>query len=78
MQRGCGLCHTIDGVSTGNQGPNLTHIASQPYDGLPNDPAFLRRWIKDPTAIRPSTLMPNLGLTDAQVNAVVAYLESMK
>ncbi|MCL4544081.1 MAG: c-type cytochrome [Chloroflexi bacterium] len=72
---GCALCHTIDGVSNGNQGPNLTHIATQPYDHLPNDPAFLKRWIKNPQAIKPGILMPDLGLSDAQVNDIVAYLE---
>ncbi len=75
---GCALCHTIDGLSTGDQGPNLTHIASQPYDSLPNDPPFLRRWISNPQAIRPGTLMPDLGLTSAQVNDLVAYLETMR
>ena len=45
---GCSLCHTIQGVSDGTQGPNLSHIASQPYGSLPNDPAFLRRWIANP------------------------------
>lgn len=73
---GCALCHTIDGVSNGNQGPNLTHITTKPYDHLPNDPAFLRRWIKNPQAIKPGTLMPDLGLTDQQVRDIVAYLES--
>lgn len=75
---GCALCHTINGLSTGDQGPNLTHIAGQPYDGLPNDPAFLRRWITNPQAIRPGTLMPDLGLTPAQVSDLVAFLETLR
>lgn len=80
---GCALCHTIQGVSNGNQCPNLTHIASvpiasPPWDNLPNDPAFLRRWIKNPQAIKPGNLMPNLGLTDQQVDDVVAFLETQR
>ena len=75
---GCNLCHTIDGLSTGDVGPNLTHIASRPYDSLPNDPAFLRRWITNPQAIKPGTLMPDLGLSAAQVSDLVAFLETMK
>jgi cytochrome c2 len=75
---GCALCHTINGLSSGDQGPNLTHIASQPYDSLPNDPAFLRRWITNPQAIKPGTIMPDLGLSPAQVNDLVAFLETMK
>jgi cytochrome c2 len=75
---GCNLCHTIDGLSTGDVGPNLTHIASTPYDSLPNDPAFLQRWITNPQAIKPGTLMPDLGLSPGQVNDLVAFLETMK
>jgi cytochrome c2 len=75
---GCYLCHTINGVSSGDQGPNLTHIASRPYDSLPNDPAFLRRWIANPQAIKPGTLMPTLGLSADEIDDVVAYLETLK
>ena len=80
---GCALCHTIQGVSTGNQCPDLTHIAtapipSPPWDKLPNDPAFLQRWIKNPQAIKPGNLMPDLGLTDQQVSDVVAFLETQR
>ena len=74
---GCNVCHQIDGLSTGDQGPNLTHIASRPYDSMPNDAAFLRRWIANPQAIKPGTLMPNLGLSTAQINDLVVYLETL-
>jgi cytochrome c1 len=80
---GCGLCHTIQGVSTGNQCPDLTHIATQPipsppWDKLSNDPTFLHQWIKNPQAIKPGNLMPDLGLTDEQVSDVVAFLETQR
>ncbi len=75
---GCGLCHTIDGLTTGTQGPNLSHIATQPYDSLPNDPAFLKRWIANPAAIKPDTIMPNLGLSAQQIDDVVAFLETQR
>lgn len=75
---GCKLCHTINGLSSGDQGPNLTHIASQPYDGLPNDPAFLHRWLTNPQAIKPGTLMPDLGLTPQQIDDLVAFLETLR
>jgi cytochrome c oxidase subunit 2 len=65
-------------VSDGTQGPNLSHIASQPYGSLPNDPAFLRRWIANPQAIKPGTLMPDLNLSEQQVNDVVAYLGTLR
>jgi len=45
---------------------------------LSNDPAFLHRWIKNPQAIKPSTIMPDLGLSDQQINDLVAYLETLR
>jgi len=45
---------------------------------LPNDPAFLRRWIANPQAIKPGTLMPDLNLSEQQVNDVVAYLGTLR
>ena len=38
----------------------------------------LARWLKDPPAIKPGSLMPDLKLSDAEVVALVAYLTSLK
>jgi len=35
------------------------------------------QWIKNPQAFEPTTMMPNLGLSDAEATAIVAYLESL-
>jgi cytochrome c1 len=35
------------------------------------------QWIKNPQAFEPATLMPNLGVTDAEATALVAYLEGV-
>jgi cytochrome c1 len=32
----------------------------------------------NPQALKPGTIMPNLGLTDEQATNVVAYLETLK
>lgn len=68
--KGCASCHrhaAVDGASA-NVGPELTA-----YDA---DPVFLRRWLSDPAAVRPNTLMPNLGLDSAEIDALIAFLES--
>jgi cytochrome c oxidase subunit 2 len=79
---GCVGCHTIRGTqAAGVVGPDLTHFGQRQViagDVLKNTSEELHRWIKNPQAIKPGTIMPNLGLTDEQVNAVVAYLESLK
>jgi cytochrome c oxidase subunit 2 len=81
--KGCGGCHTIGGVQGmgGTIGPDLTHFASRrTFAGsiFPNNPGRLAIWLKDPGAVKPGVDMPNLHLTPAQIDALVAYLESLK
>lgn len=78
----CIGCHTVDGTKAkGLVGPNLTHFASrQTFAGstLPNDPKNLADWLSDPQAVKPGNLMPNLHLSDRDIQQLVAYLESLK
>ena len=81
LEAGCIACHAITGVAEGTIGPNLTHLASRLsiagaiYD---NTPENLAKWITDPPTRKPGSLMPNLGLTPDQVNALVAYLTTLQ
>ncbi len=77
----CIGCHAVQGVSGGQIGPDLTHFASRKTIAggmLSNTPENLSRWLKDPPAVKPGSLMPNLKLADAQVAALTAYLTSLK
>jgi cytochrome c oxidase subunit 2 len=77
----CIACHTIQGVSQGQVGPNLTHFDSRTtFAGatLDNTPDEVARWLHNPQAIKPGAIMPNLHLTDQQIADLVAYLESLK
>jgi cytochrome c oxidase subunit 2 len=78
----CIGCHTIDGTNAkGALGPNLTHFASRgTFAGgiLDNTPDNLARWLADPQAVKPGNDMPDLKLTPDQINALVAFLESLK
>ena len=79
----CIGCHTIQGVSGGVIGPTLTHIASRTTiaSGLfPNDSSHLARWIADAPALKPGAIMTRMQppLTDADIAALVAYLQSLK
>src|SRR5207244_442528 len=79
--RACVGCHAIRGVSAGVLGPDLTTFGSRRTlaAGLvPNTPANVAAWVKDPGALKPGVKMPVLGLTDDQAKAVAAYLESLK
>lgn len=78
----CVGCHTIDGTKAqGKVGPNLTHFGSRmsiAAGTLPNSPENLATWLKNPQAVKPENDMPNLGLSDADIQSLVAYLESLK
>jgi cytochrome c oxidase subunit 2 len=80
--RGCTACHAINGTpAQGKIGPNLTHIASRAVIAgsiLPNTSQELRAWLKDPPALKPGSIMPNLGLNDHELDVLVAYLQSLK
>jgi cytochrome c oxidase subunit 2 len=78
----CAGCHTIRGTSAhGSAGPDLTHLASRrslAAATLPNDASHLQGWITDPQHAKPGSLMPDVPITPAQANALVAYLRELK
>ncbi len=81
----CAGCHTVAGTTAqGKVGPELSNIAGQGPDkklaGVlgPVNAENLHKWIKDPQAVKPGTIMPNLGLDDATVDKVVAFLLTLK
>lgn len=82
VSKGCVACHTVEGVpgATGKVGPDLTTIASRPQIAgvVENTPDNLKRWLKNPPALKPGTAMPNLGLTDEEVENLVAFLLTLK
>lgn len=78
----CGSCHTIPGIrnADGVFGPPLNHIARRSIIGgnFPNDPGTLEHWVMSPTAMKPATAMPVLGLSKSDARNVVAYLETLR
>jgi cytochrome c oxidase subunit II len=82
LNAGCASCHTIRGTSArGAIGPDLTHVGSRTTLAaltIPNTPAELARWIRDPQRVKPGNRMPALGLPDADVRALVAHLEGLR
>ncbi|MDO8532517.1 MAG: cytochrome c oxidase subunit II [Dehalococcoidia bacterium] len=79
---GCTACHTIDGTQAkGLVGPNLTRIGARGTTAagtLENTPDNMARWLTDPEAVKPGSKMPNLHLSESDISALVAFLESMK
>ncbi|MGD8189727.1 cytochrome c oxidase subunit II [Brevibacillus ginsengisoli] len=79
FQKSCMGCHAI-GEQGGRLAPNLTNFADRSWiAGIkPNNKEELTKWLKNPEDVKPGNKMPNLNLTDAQVNSLVEYLESLK
>jgi cytochrome c oxidase subunit 2 len=78
----CVNCHTISGTTaTGRFGPDLTHLMSRETiaaGAAANTHEMLRLWIKNPDAIKPGSKMPAMGLSDRDVDAITAYLETLR
>jgi cytochrome c oxidase subunit II len=79
---GCIACHTIEGTAaSGTIGPNLTHVGSRTTIAagiLENNPDNIYTWIRDPQAVKPGNLMPNLFLNPDDARAIAQYLTSLK
>jgi cytochrome c2 len=54
----CATCHTIEGIATGQIGPELTHIASMAADRI-KEPAYGGSATDAASYIRESILTPN-------------------
>ena len=78
----CVNCHTIKDTSAqGAFGPDLTHLMSRETlasGAAPNTPENLRAWVRDPQKLKVGCLMPNMQLTDQEVDRIVAYLLTLK
>jgi cytochrome c oxidase subunit 2 len=78
----CINCHTVAGTAAnGRFGPDLTHLMSRDTiasGAVPNTPANLRRWIQDPSSLKPGCKMPAMELSDQDIAAVTAYMETLR
>jgi cytochrome c oxidase subunit 2 len=78
----CMMCHTIRGTPAGGKvAPDLTHLASRRMlaaGTLPNTPGALAGWIIDPQNLKPGNKMPAHHFDPAELQALLAYLVSLK
>ena len=71
VEQGCYGCHTVGGSGT-PIAQDLSRVGSK-YSG-----SYLQRWLGDPSAQKPTAHMPKIALTEAEVRALAAYLESLQ
>jgi cytochrome c1 len=82
VREACGACHVIPGIqeAQGEVGPPLTGMARRTIIAgvLPNTPANMARWIRDPQSVVPGNAMPDVGLSEQQARDVAAYLATLR
>jgi cytochrome c oxidase subunit 2 len=78
----CMSCHAIAGTpATGRFGPDLTHFASRSTfasGAVPMSAANVRTFVDNPGYFKPGVLMPPMHLNEHDLDAVTAYLMSLK
>ncbi|MBI2886136.1 MAG: c-type cytochrome [Chloroflexi bacterium] len=85
-EKGCIACHVIKSVpgAVGTIGPELDGMgdtAKRPkivVNTLDNTADNLKKWLANPPAVRPGTAMPNLSLSQTEVDSLVAFLQTLK
>ncbi len=82
QQSTCVNCHAINGTAAnGRVGPDLTHFATRRQLGAgirENTPENLHRWLANPQRVKPGVAMPDFKFSDAQVQRLAAYLETLR
>jgi mono/diheme cytochrome c family protein len=77
-QYACHACHQVEGVvgPDVDAAPALIDWQKRAYIAgvLPNNEDNLTRWIMDPQAVSPQTLMPDLGVAPEHARAMARFL----
>ena len=73
IAKGCMVCHSHSDTNSIREfgvdiGPNLTNLTASPD--------YLRLWLKDPKSAKSSAQMPTLGLSDAEIEALIAFINA--
>jgi cytochrome c oxidase subunit 2 len=82
FDKSCASCHTVRGTAaTGTLAPDLTHVGGRrtiAAGTLETTRGALAAWISDPQTIKPGNNMPMMPLDAEALNAVSAYVASLK
>ncbi|WP_286899436.1 c-type cytochrome [Achromobacter sp. UBA2119] len=77
----CVTCHAIPGVpgAWNYVGPALDQMGERPYIAgvMPNTPANMERWLRNPPAVKPGTAMPDLGVSEQDARDIAAFLRTL-
>jgi len=81
LMKGCVGCHSLVAYNApkGLLGPNLANVGARSYIAagtLKNTDENLTHWIRFPQDVKHGVLMPNLGVTQDEAKALVAFLRT--
>jgi mono/diheme cytochrome c family protein len=73
--KGCAVCHHHAALADSGMfgvGPDTPpDLTNRPLEA-----DYLRRWLKDPASVRPNTAMPNLELSEVEIEALIVFLRA--
>jgi cytochrome c oxidase subunit II len=84
MAQPCSNCHVVESTAANaaqTAGPNLEGFAGrQTFAGaiFDNTDRNLAKWLAGPADVKPGAKMPDLGLTQDQIDDLIAYLRSLE
>jgi len=82
QQYQCAACHYIPEVqgANGDAGPSLRHMGRLSYiaGSIPNQPENMIRFLQNPPAVKPGTLMPALGISEAEARHMAAFMYTLR
>jgi cytochrome c oxidase subunit 2 len=76
INKGCRSCHQ---PYSSSGCPNLANFSQKPLiiGKVANTRSNLRKWLKNPASIKFGTRMPNLRLTDEEIELLIDYIQTL-
>ncbi|MGQ0600167.1 MAG: c-type cytochrome [Anaerolineales bacterium] len=79
LAKGCVMCHAHTAVAEARAkalGDFNSFSTSRDLSDFTATPEYLRAWLQNPKLIKPDTMMPNLDLTAAEIDALAAFINA--
>lgn len=73
--KSCAQCHRHAAVPNSGRFGGGYPAPAPDLTNRPLDQTYLRAWLRDPRAVKPTTEMPNLDLSGAEIDALVVFLQ---
>ncbi len=75
VAKGCIQCHQNSDVTIPmNANDNSDFVFAPDLTSYQGSPDYLRLWLTDPASVKPETQMPNLGLSEAEIEALIVFV----